>query len=511
MRRRGFLAGVSGLALSTALPLRAAPPAILETEPFGPETVIEMARTLAASEYTVRAEVPPEWRDLTYDQYRRIWFDPRNAVWSDTDLPFRMDLFHPGLYFPRPVEIDVVANGEANRLAFDLALFDKTDDAPDLPDDASMGYSGLRLRYRYPEETNPREFAVFQGASYFRAIGADQQYGLSARGLALRTGDADGEEFPEFIRFWVETPGSDDTAVIVHALLDSPSVAGAYRFEIEPGPACLIRVEATLFPRVDLDHVGLAPLTSMFLYDETNRSRFDDFRPGVHDSDGLLIWNGVGEMLWRPLANPRALGVSGFVDDGLRGFGLMQRSRKLSDFADLEAHYQDRPSLWIAPEGDWGPGIVRLVEIPSDKEIYDNIVAYWRPHEPILAGSEHRYAYNMIWGDERATDAPIPRGDVARVMQTYIGANFNRDGQVVAIDYAEHPRIGDPLEDITVRVSADLVEPSEGVLQHNSETGGTRLTFGFDPEDNEALEFRAQLFREGEAVSEVWLYRWTSS
>ncbi|GIT92025.1 glucans biosynthesis protein G [Jannaschia pagri] len=503
MKRRAFLmASVAALALPAAADM----PRFLSSEPFGPNTVIELARALSKQPFVLRPSVPEAWRNLTYDEYRKIWFNTSKAVWVENDLPFQMDLFHPGLYFPRAVEVDVVRDDMANRLAFDFALFDATDDAPQLPIDESMGYSGLRLRHQFAGETNHREFAVFQGASYFRAIGAAQNYGLSARGLALRTGDAEGEEFPDFTRLWVEEPVMGDDSIVVHALLDSPSVTGAYRFVIRPGETCDMDVEATIFPRVDLDHVGIAPLTSMFLYDETNRPRFEDFRPAIHDSDGLLVWNGRGEMLWRPLANPTTLQVSSFVDDTPRGFGLMQRANKLSDFADLEAHYHKRPSLWIEPGEDWGQGVVRLVEIPSDEEIYDNIVAYWRPRDVIPAGSEARFTYRMTWGD-----AAPERRDVARVLNTHMGKNFTRDRWLAAIDFAAHPALVGDLDDVTIQVSSGSADVSEGILQRNPETGGARLAFTFDPGDRRAVELRAQLRKDGTTVSEVWLYRWTAT
>ncbi len=516
--RRGFLASVSALALGAAiLPpgmAGAATPRFLGSEPFGRDTALELARAMAAEDFVERAPVPEPWLKLSYDDYRKIWFDSRNAVWSDQNLAFEMDLFHPGLYFPRAVEIDVVRGSQAHRLAFDWALFETTDDAPELPVDETMGYSGLRLRHLYPGEDNHREFAVFQGASYFRAIGALQSYGLSARGLALRTGDAEGEEFPEFIRFWAIEPSEGDPDIVIHALMDSASVTGAFRFQITPGIACEMRVECTLFPRVDIEHIGIAPLTSMFLYDQTNRSRFEDFRPAIHDSDGLLIWNGAGEMLWRQLANPVDLQVSSFFDEKPRGFGLMQRARTLSDFADLEAHYQDRPSLWIEPEDDWGPGVVRLVEIPSDREIYDNIVAYWRPRDVMAAGSEHRFAYRMSWTDETSEAPPPRRMDVARIIDAHMGLNFQQDGWLAAIDVEAHPALelegsDEGLEGIEVRAVAGRGEPPIGVIQRNPETGGARVALTFDPGDNDAVELRMQLFRDGAPVSEVWLYRWT--
>ncbi|MEM7487657.1 MAG: glucan biosynthesis protein G [Pseudomonadota bacterium] len=504
MRRRAFLAG-STAAAALATGVRADMPRWLSSEPFGPDTVREMARDLATRDYEPQPEVPDAWKDLTYDEYRDIRFDIDRAIWARTDRPFRMDLFHPGLYFPRGVEIDVVRDAEAHRLAFDFNLFEVGKVAPtDLPQNEFMGYSGLRFRTIFEGNRHYSECAVFQGASYFRAIGKDNAYGLSARGLALRTGDPNGEEFPDFTRFWVEEPAPGDEDITVHALLDSPSVTGAYRFVVTPGETTVMEAEATIFPRVDLDHVGLAPLTSMFLYDETNRPRFADFRPAIHDSDGLLIWNGAGEMLWRQLANPTTLQVSSFVDDSPRGFGLMQRADKLSDFADLEAHYHRRPSLWIEPGEEWGPGVVRLVEIPSDEEIYDNIVAYWRPREVMPAGSEHRLTYRMSWGGE-----PAERPDVTHVLNTHMGLNFQRDRQLAAIDYAPHPALDD-LENVRAFVAGGRSPVSPPILQRNPETGGARLAFTFDPEDRDAVELRAQLLDGvGTPISEVWLYRWT--
>ena len=504
--RRSFLAHSTAALALFAAPTHAMMPRFLSDEPFDATTVEEMARTLSEAPYSPRPLVPEAWRNLTYDQYRKIWFNTSKAVWADTGLPLQMDLFHPGLYFPQAVEVDVVANDRAHRLAFDYALFDKTDKAPKLPLDETMGYSGLRLRAELIKAGIYQEFCVFQGASYFRALATGQNYGLSARGLALKTGDRDGEEFPDFVRFWVETPAHDSGTFILHALLDSPSVTGAFRFEITPGTPCEMVVRATLFPRVMLDHVGIAPLTSMFLYDETNREAFRDFRPAVHDSDGLLVWNGAGEMLWRPLANPRDLGISAFVDDNPKGFGLMQRARDFQDFEDLEAHYHTRPSAWVEPLGDWGAGVVRLVEIPADKEIYDNIVAYWRPREALAPGRAHRFDYRLTWGEE-----PLRRRDLARVGNTFGGLNFAQNAEQMVIDFDPHPELDVPIEDISVHVSSNDVAVSSGLLQRLPDGQGVRLAFSFDPEGRTSAELRAQLLRDGRPVSEVWLYRWRAS
>lgn len=476
-------------------------------KPFSIDWLRSEAKRLATQPYAPMAEVPKPWRDLTYDQYRSIWFNSQKALWSDTELPYQVDLFHPGLYFPRAVEINIVDGDSFQPLAFDISLFDKTDQFPDLPIDENMGYSGFRLRSELREPGIFEEFLVFQGASYFRAIGTGQNYGLSARGLALKTGEADGEEFPEFTSFWIEQPDEKGAPITVHALLDSPSVTGAYTFRISHGLPAVVEVDAAIYPRTALDHVGLAPLTSMFLFDETNRTRFDDFRSAVHDSEGLLVWNGPGELLWRPLGNHKTLQISSFVDDGPRGFGLMQRTRDLGAFADLEAHYHNRPSLWITPTGDWGKGAVTLVEIPSDQEIYDNIVAYWRPREPMVAGSEAVFSYKMEWGIE----PPRPR-NVASVLNTRIGKGYDKAKPytIITVDFEMDAAFVGDLSEITKFISTNRGTVSDGVLQRNPATGGVRLAFKFDPGDRTAAELRVQLVKDGVSLTEVWLYRWTA-
>ncbi|MFY0691125.1 MAG: glucan biosynthesis protein [Paracoccaceae bacterium] len=506
LSRRSFLALLAAAGAMAGQGAWAMPKFKGKDRPFSAAWLKGEAARRAKSAYRPMPQVPQEWRALTYDQYRAIWFNSQKGLWTGEDRPFQADFFHPGLYFPRAVEISIVEGGRARTLGFDLGLFDKTDRFPDLPVDDTMGYSGFRLRSELRQAGIFEEFAVFQGASYFRAIGTGQNYGLSARGLALNTGEAAGEEFPDFTHFWMEAPAPGDTGMRVHALLDSPSVTGAYHFEITPGPVTRMRVTATLYPRVALDHVGIAPLTSMFLFDETNRNRFDDFRPAVHDSDGLMVWNGAGELLWRPLANPAQLQISSFVDDGPRGFGLMQRTRRAEDFADLEAHYHKRPSLWITPGEDWGKGSVTLVEIPSDREIYDNMVAYWRPREALAPGKPHQMSYEMAWGGE----PPRPR-DVAPVINTRMGKGFDGEKNVVTVDFAAHPALAEDLESVNRFVSVNRGTVSKPILQRNPGTGGVRLAFSFDPGTARSVEMRAQLTRGGRSLTEVWLYRWTAA
>lgn len=508
MQRRQVISTAALASLGWALGLPACaqthdPVKLGEPEPFSAEMLRAKARDLASSPYSPPPQVPLSWRELDYDEYRNIWFDERHALWRDTDRPAVVDFFPAGYLFDRPVRINAVADGEARPIQFDLDIFDKTDKFPDLPDDG-MGFSGFRLRGELEKPGVFQEYAVFQGASYFRALGRGQVYGLSARGLALGTGSSEGEEFPSFREFWIETPEPNAPDVTIHALLDSVSVAGAYSFKIKKGAQTRMDVECTLFPRVDLNAAGIAPGTSMFLFDETNRTRFDDFRDAVHDSDGLLMINGAGEQIWRPLSNPLQLGISYFMDSGTRGFGLMQRARDTDNFGDLQAHYERRPSLWVEPIGSWGPGSVALIEIPADKEIYDNIVAFWRPSEPLLAGRGHSFAYRLHWCDSAPLD-----GAVAEVQNTRSGRRVFEEGRIFTIDFAKHVALGTDPAKLEARVNSRVGNISNPTVQFNPGTGGMRLAFTLNAAQGTRPEMRAELHRDGVRVSEVWLYRWS--
>ena len=345
-------------------------------------------------------------------------------------------------------------------------------------------------------------FAIFAGASYFKAVSKGQVFGLSARALAIGTGEAEGEEFPFFRAHWLETPG--EGRMVVHSLLDGPSAAGAYRFTIRPGDPTQIDVEATIFAREDIAHLGLAPLTSMFLFDAKDRGEHDDFRLGVHDSDGLAMWNGSDERLWRPLHSPRLLQISAFADSGPRGFGLIQRERSFSDYEDLTAAYHRRPSAWVEPIGDWGKGHVVLVEIPSSEEIHDNIVAYWRPEADIAGGNEISLTYRLSWG----WDVPDLTG-LLRVERTLSGAG--RDGRRrFVVDFAgDAPN---PIRASAVQLVAQANPGSlhDAEISENPEINGLRLSFDLDPEGADIVEMRLEL-RSGERrIAETWVYRWSS-
>ncbi len=507
MLRRDILKSLAALAAVPTASLGAEPGLTLgEAVPFDPADIRARAKAMAAEDYVPRPLIPETWRDLTYDQYRKIWFDGRNALWQGSQAPHRIDMLPPGFYFSQAVEVNVIEGGVAKPLHFDMAVFDTTDKFPDVEIDETLGYSGVRLRAELDQPGIYQEYAVFQGASYFRGIGAGETYGLSARGLALKTADPEGEEFPDFIAFWLETPAPEAGNLVLYALLDTPSCTGVYRFDIDHGETLTMQVQAELFARVEMRHIGIAPLTSMFLFDETMRDRFSDFRPAVHDSDGLMIYNGAGEVIWRPLANPTSLQISSFVDKNPQGFGLMQRARKFSDFADLEALYHNRPALWVTPGEDWGPGSVTLVEIPADLEVYDNIVAYWRPNVPIAAGASHRMNYRLDWAEDPAPRAGMP----LRALNTAMG-DSPWGGIIATIDFESRDDVPEDLSALDIVLRSSAGEISDGLVQRNPETDGPRLAFTFQPGDAKLIEFRAQLRKDGAPLSEVWLYRWTTA
>ncbi|MCD8549018.1 MAG: glucan biosynthesis protein G [Shewanella xiamenensis] len=491
---------------ATAQPANKTQVRFTKTGTFDGETVVKLARKLASKPYVVLKDpLPAGLAKLTYDEYRDIRFNPVSSIWRDQGLPFQMQMFHRGFYFQDLIEIAIVEANQATHLAYEPKYFTAGEVISQaLPND-DIGYSGFRIHNQLNTNGIFDELMVFQGASYFRALGKGNSYGLSARGLALKTADPEGEEFQIFRAFWVERPSYDSNLIVVHALLDSPSVAGAYRFSVRPGDNTQIDVEATLFPRVELNKVGLAPSTSMFLHSLNGRHDTDDFRPEVHDSDGLLMFNGRGEHLWRPLANPRQLQVSAFSDNSPQGFGLIQRERHYASYQDLEAQYERRPSLWIEPVGNWGQGAVVLTEIPTESEIHDNIVSFWKPRQPIPAGSEYHFAYRMSWGDE-----PVAKTNSVVVSRTASGrADIAKatPRRLFVVDYHLNGAMPDELPLAKVESSGGVI--SNVVIARNAANNGYRLAFELEPEDKELIELRAELKFSTPRQVETWLYRWT--
>jgi periplasmic glucans biosynthesis protein len=494
----------------TALVAGTAVPALAQaadTVPFSAERLEQLASDLAKKPFVAPEEnVPEPWANIGYDQYRDIRFRQQRAVWHGERRNFELHLLPTGWLYKYPVTVNIVENGFARPLQPDNALFDfgRLVDQPK-PDTGPIPFSGFRVNGQINRPNVFDEILVFQGASYFRGVSRGQVYGLSARGLAIDVAQPRGEEFPFFRTFWVEQPAKAARRLVVHALLDSPSATGIYTFRVAGGAPTTVDVTAKLYPRRDLMHVGLAPLTSMFLFSGADRARIGDFRRAVHDSDGLAIAT-RRERIWRPLSNPRRLQVSAFTVDGLTGFGLVQRARRFSDYEDLEANYERRPSAWIEPVGSWGNGTVRLVEIPSEEEIHDNIVAYWNPVD-IYAKDQgpYSFAYRILWPDD------APRSQVSTVRSTLSGPASGAERKAGAIRYAVD-FTGPDLAKVELpkaALSTSAGKVSDPVVVRNPSTRGVRVDFMLTPDDADVVELRLELRRRDALVSEVWLSRWT--
>jgi periplasmic glucans biosynthesis protein len=379
-----------------------APGQTWEREDVGFDSIQSRARDLANEPYVPpnRDTLPGWMNDLTYDQYRDIRFNPSKALWAEEKLPFHAMFFHPGYLFREPVTLNEFTSTHQQQIRLSEAFFNYgplIEKHGELP--AEGGFAGFRLHAPLNDSDYYDELAVFQGASYWRALGKNQRYGISARGIAVNTG-AEGvpEEFPNFREFWLRKPDADDKEVRFYALLDGPSYAGAYAFKINPGTITHVDVRVVLFARAAVKRVGFAPMSSMFWFGENSRRRFDDFRPEVHDSDGLAIRMGNGERLWRPISNDSGqLEFSFFEMEKCDGFGLLQRDRRFSAYEDGEAAYHLRPSLWIEPTSDWGPGRVMLMEIPTTNELADNTVAMWEPAKIPQPGDKIEFSYRQHW------------------------------------------------------------------------------------------------------------------
>ena len=474
------------------------------------EALQALAQEVAKTPFEAPERVPGRFTDLNHDQYMSIRLAEGGKVWADTDLPFRMAPFHTGWLFPHPVALYQIGPDGTQPVAFDPGRFSYPQEipAPDQGESERTGYAGFRLFDRFDFE---RDIAAFLGASYFRAVGKEMQYGLSARGLALNTAQFGEEEFPIFRAFWFQRPTPESGAIIVYALLDSASTAGAYRFVIESGRSTVMDVTASIFPRTELDGIGLAPITSMYLHGENDYSRRDDFRPEVHDSDGLVMRTGGGEWIWRPLRNPAEPRISTFTDTTPRGFGLQQRDRSFAHYLDDGVYYDRRPNLWIEPSGDWGRGRVELVELPADDETVDNVVVYWRPESTPQPDQPVTVGYRMTWGTEMPDRLPAP----GRVMSTWTGIGGipgeERDPKVrkFVVDFTggdlARLREGDAVEAV-VNSSAGSVR--RVACRPIEELGGWRMNFDLDPEGNDSVDLRAYLRFRGGALTETWIYTW---
>lgn len=500
-------AAITTFSFGTLVETLLASGAVAQTaSPFAPDHVKQLAEQLAKSGFAKpKVDLPEPFSRLSYDQYRDIRFRTEKAVWRGEKLEFELQFFPMGWLYDAPVDIWVVEGGSARQLSADGTLFSMGSLLGAGPQAAPFGFSGFRIHGPLNRAEYLDEVTVFQGASYLRALGRGQNFGVSARGLAVNTARPGGEEFPLFRAFWIEKPAKGQGDITVHALLDSPSVTGAYKFLIRPGDTTAMDVDATLFLRRDIEHAGIAPLTSMFLHGPASHRVTGDFRPAVYDNEGLAILNGWGERIWRPLCNPKTLQTSAFVDKDVRGFGLVTRNRDFELFQDLEARYERRPTLWIEPLGQWGDGFVELIEIPVDVEIHDNIVAYWRPATKLAAGTSYNLQYRMHWGH----DVPAAWNG-ARVKSTRTGVT-NKPGAILFVVDFEGVAVAQSRELPAAQVGANPGQLANVVVQRNPEVPGVRVSFELNPGDAELVELRLSLKLAEQTISESWLYRWTRS
>jgi periplasmic glucans biosynthesis protein len=482
----------AALLLALACPARAAD--------FGFDDVARQAAALARQAHRPAPPLPAALAALTYDQYRRIQFREERSLWRATAVPFDMQFFPLGRGFTQPLQLFEVVNGQAQALRVPASDF--FDD--DVLANGVSGIAGFRVRHAFDGAGKRDEVIAFLGASYFRALGAGQRYGLSARALAVDTVGGRGEEFPAFTSFWFEHPAAGETTLTVYALLDSPRVAGAYRFTLQPGDTTVVDVQARLWLRGPVAMLGIAPLSSMFLAGE-NQPAQGDYRPEVHDSDGLQVQTASGEWLWRPLHNPRNTFVTSFALQSPRGFGLMQRDRRFASYEDPEAHYEKRPSVWVEPVGDWGAGRVELLQFHTVDETNDNIAAYWVPATLPLPGQPLNLRWRLHWaGDVK----PQPPGAV--VLQTRRGHGYLKTpaapGQLqLHVDFAGPPLQGLAADAPVEAVISGNARQLRAHVYANPAGGGWRMTVDVE-RGSAALELRAFLRLGDRALSETWSY-----
>ncbi len=407
MKRRDFLSSVALSCLFHSVsfqsdawsqPNAAQNPAQAKAQSrFSYTDVVKRAKDLSIKDYVSKAPtLPDQLANLDFDSYRDIKFREDKTLLANGGGAFRMQLFPLGFLFKRSVMLNIVRDGLSTPIPYTLSLFDYGRAKFDKPLPIDTGFAGFRLYYPLSDTKSSDEVISFIGASYFRFISRGQKYGLSARGIAINAGiDGQPEEFPNFTEFWIQMPNAGSDTITVFALMDSPSLSGAYQFVYQMGQKSSVEVTSTVFARVDVVRPGIAPLTSMFFYGENNRRHHGDYRHELHDSDGLLVQNGTGEMLWRPLLNPNKANISAFLSKDIKGFGLMQRDVNFDHYQDLDLEYEKRPTYWVEPLEEWGEGQVELVEMPTTDETNDNIVAYWMPKAKMEAGQSYSFRYRI--------------------------------------------------------------------------------------------------------------------
>ncbi|MES1926406.1 glucan biosynthesis protein [Salinisphaera sp. T31B1] len=503
------LAGVS--AFASWPPLACAARLTDASEAFDFDQIIDRARKAATRPYD-----KPEPRhtklldELGYDAFMGIHSRTSQALWAGEKQPFAVEFFHLDQNARDAVNIHVVANGRSRRVRYQPSLFRYDDPGVKerLPED--LGFAGFRL---IDQRSDGLEWLAFKGASYFRSPGSLNQYGLSARGIAIDTGYGDGEQFPRFSDYWLVKPEAGDESITLYALLTGENITGAYRMVCSRPGEVIMDIQAHLFQRTPVRRLGVAPLTSMFWFSETNARVGTDWRPEVHDSDGLAIHTGKGQRIWRALANPPRTHYSAFSDQGPRGFGLIQRDRMFDHYQDPDVGFERRPSLWVEPNGDWGKGHIGLLELPTNEEIYDNVNAFWVPNGSESAGTAWQFDYRLLWTDR----APFPAG-MARAVATRTGragepGTYDQQAPTARKFVVEFD--GGALGRLQAEAKPSIhVEASHGRIVNpylSKITDSTRWHAFFDwtgsaPADDQPVELRCYIAHDGTTLTETWTY-----
>ncbi len=478
---------------------------------FSYQDVVTKAKELAEKTYKAPEPVPKFMRELGFHDYQNIRFNPDKSLWRESNPNFQVMFLPPGLFYTHPVTVNVVDAQGVKEAEFRKNYFTFADPELEKRVPPDLGFAGFKLTYPFHKPDVHNQFLVFAGASYFRGVGKENAWGISGRGIAVDTGLPSGEEFPSFVEFWLLRPSPKDSSMTFYGLLDGKSLTGAYKFVVTPGEATELKVSATLFPRRSVELLGIAPLTSMFFYGENTSRPQGEWRAEVHDSDGLLIHDGqTSEWLWRPLINPRSLQMDYFHTENVRGFGLIQRDPNFSHYQDLGARYEQRPSAWVEPQGDWGKGHVVLVQLPTPDETNDNIVAFWRPSAPVKPNEAMTYSYRVQFGGPG-----IAKETMGKAMNTFIGDGDRIGGGDVPgsyriiVDFA-----GGPMDKLSRRAAVvGSVTPLEGTelveqfVEYNEPQKVWRLSILAKPAADRPLSLRAFLSEGERALTETWTYR----
>lgn len=504
-------AGAATLAMaSPALAQQVTPLSIIQAaagdgQRFDPAQVADAARIIAKRAFAPPPnDLPAPFTNLNYEQYVAIRARPEALIWPSDNRGFAIEPLHRGFAFANQVQVFIVEEGMVRRLGYDKSRFDfgRLTTPQTLGD---IGFSGFRI-LTPPNGEGPatKETAIFQGATFFRTLAAGQNLGTMARVINLKTADSRGEEFPFFRAFWIERPAPGAGTLVVHGLFDSESTSGIVRFTLRPGEVAIVDVEATLFARSQLDHFGVGCMAGTFLFGPQSHRLTGDIRTAVYETSGLQMLSGLGEWIWRPAVNPEALQVSAFSDNNPKGFGLLQRERNYLQFQDDDQHFELRPSIWNEPLGDWGQGAFQLVEIPTDSDVNDNILAYWRPKQPVMAGAEFSFALRQFW-----CWTPPDRPPLATVAQTRTGAGV-AGRRTFAVDFT-----GDGFADgaLLGQIKPTLLTKPGAIANLRTfayaDRKTFRVTFELDPGSETLAELRLLLEAGGKPISETWLYRWT--